>query len=79
MCSPSRAFANDDENVMHLTVVERWAEFLDPVDDEGVRVVGVQRDRVRDLFAAVPNMGIVTRVLPPVWFGTSVTVGNKRQ
>jgi hypothetical protein len=52
------AFADDDENVMHLTPVDRWAEFLDRVDDEAVRVVGVQRDRVRDLFAAVPNMGL---------------------
>ena len=58
------AFA-DDENVMHLTLLDGCAEFLDRIDDEAVRVVGVQRDRMHDLFAAVPNMGLVTRALPP--------------
>ena len=61
----TRAFADDDVNVVHLTVIDRSAERLDRVDDDGVRVVGVQRDRVRDLVFAVPNMGSVTRVLPP--------------
>ena len=62
-----RAFADDDENVVHLTpcVVAPWAELFDRVDDEGVRVVGVQRDRVRDLVAAGPNMGFGHKVLPP--------------
>jgi hypothetical protein len=51
------AFADDDEHVMHLTPVDQWAEFLDRVDDEAGRGVGVQRDRVRDRFAAVPKYG----------------------
>ena len=50
------AFADDDENVVDLTLVERWAEFLDRVDDEGVRVVGVQRNHGRYLFFVAPNM-----------------------
>src|ERR1700754_3087910 len=40
-------------------VVARWAEVLDRVSDDGVGVVGVQRDRVRDLFAAVPHATVV--------------------
>ena len=63
--SATRAFADDDENVVDLTLVERWAEFLDRVDDEGVRVVGVQRNYGRDLVFAVPNMGFGHKVLLP--------------
>ena len=33
------AFADDDENVVHLTVVEPCAALLDPGGDEAVRVV----------------------------------------
>ena len=65
----TRAFADDDENVVHLTPQwsNRWAALLDPGDDEGVRGGGVQRfqHRLRDLVFAVPNMGSVTRVLRP--------------
>ena len=43
------AFADDDENVVHLTVVEPCPEVIDRGGDEGVRVVGVQRDHGRDL------------------------------
>ena len=60
--SATPAFAGDDENVVHLTVLSAlvglWAELRDRVDDDGVRGGGVQPpDRVRDLSAAVLNMG----------------------
>ena len=35
------AFVDDDENVVDLTLVARWAELLHRVDGEGVRVLGV--------------------------------------
>ncbi len=58
-------------------VTARWAEVLDRVGDEGVGVVGVQRNRVRDLVAAVPNMGFGHKGSPAlVSFGVPVTIGN---
>jgi hypothetical protein len=58
------AFADDDENVVDLTLVVRWAEFLDRVDDEGVRVVGVQRNHGRYLVFVAPNMVLLHRAFP---------------
>ena len=61
--SATRAFAGDDENVMHLTLLSAlvglWAEPRDRVDDDGVRGGGVQlgvQHRLRDLVFAAPNM-----------------------
>ena len=42
-------FADDDENVVHLTVVEPCPAPLDPGGDGAVRVGGQQPDRGRDL------------------------------
>jgi hypothetical protein len=41
-----RAFADNDENVVHLiaAVVEQCPALFDPDGDEAVRVRGVQRD-----------------------------------
>ena len=36
------ACADDDENVVHLVLIERRADCLDLVDDELARVVGVR-------------------------------------
>ena len=62
-----RAFADDDENVVHLMVIDRSAELLDRVDDDGVRggcvQLGVQH-RLRDLVFAVPNMRFGHKGLP---------------
>jgi hypothetical protein len=72
-------FADDDEHVMHLTPVDRWAEFLDRVNDEAVRVVGVQRDRMRNRFAAVPNMGLGHKGSPAWCRVMHATIGKKWQ
>ena len=76
MCSPSAAFADDDENVVHLTVLSAlvglWAELRDRVDDDGVRGGGVQlgvQHRLRDLVFAVPNMGFGHKG-SPAWCGS---------
>ena len=64
----TRAFADDDVNVVHLTVVERWAERLDRVDDDGVRGGGVQLGASTACaiwFLLYPTWGSVTRVLRP--------------
>ena len=67
-----RAFAGDDENVVHLTVLSAlvglWAEPRDRVDDDGVRGSGVQH-RLRDLVFAVPNIGFGHKG-SPVWCGS---------
>ena len=63
-----RAIADDDVNVVHLTVIDRSAERLDRVDDDGVGGGGVQfgvRHRLRDLVFAVPNIVFGHKGLPP--------------
>ena len=68
--SATPAFADDDENVVHLTVIDRSAERLDRVDDDGVRggcvQLGVQH-RLRDLVFAVPNMRFGRSQGSPAW------------
>ena len=56
------AFADDDEDVVHLTVVDPWPALLDPGGHEAVRVI-VERVRVRGLVAAETNMGLRHEVL----------------
>src|SRR6478672_10134208 len=70
--SATRAFAGDDENVVHLTVLSAlvglWAEPRDRVDDDGVRGSGVQlgvHHRCAIWSLLHPTWGSVTRVLPP--------------
>ncbi len=66
------AFAGDDVNVVHLTVIDRSAEPLDRVDDDGVRGGGVPlgvQHRLRDLVFAVPNMGFGHKG-SPAWCGS---------
>ena len=47
-------------------VVEPWAELLDRVDDEAVRVGGVQLETACAIWSLLdPKWGSVTRVLPP--------------
>ena len=66
--SATRAFAGDDENVVHLTVLSAlvglWAEPRDRVDDDVGHGSGVQH-RLRDLVFAVPNMGFGHKVFLP--------------
>ena len=67
-----RAIADDDVNVVHLTVIDRSAERLDRVDDDGVRGGGVQlgvQHRLRDLVFAAPNMGFGHKG-SPAWCGS---------
>jgi hypothetical protein len=67
-----RAFADDDENVVRLTVLSALvglrAELLDRVDDDGVRGGGVQH-RLRDLVFAALNMGFGHKG-SPAWSGS---------
>ena len=61
----TQAFADDDVNVVHLTVIDRSAERLDRVDDDGVR--GVVSSSVSTTACAIwsllhPTWGSVTRV-----------------
>ena len=74
--SATQAFAGDDENVVHLTVLSAlvglWAEPRDRVDDDGVRGSGVQlgvHHRLRDLVFAAPNMGFGHKG-SPAWCGS---------
>jgi hypothetical protein len=70
--SATQAFAGDDENVVHLTVLSAlvglWAEPRDRVDDDGVRGGGVPH-RLRDLVFAAPNMGFGHKG-SPAWCGS---------
>lgn len=73
------AFADDDENVVHLAVVEPCPALLDPGGGEAVRLGGVQRDGGRDLMAAVATVGFSHKgSLPSVGHAPAI-VGNKRQ
>ena len=64
----TRAFADDDVNVVHLTVIDRSAELRDRVDDDGVRGSGVQLgvSTACAIWSLLhQTWGSVTRVLPP--------------
>jgi len=74
--SATQAFAGDDENVVHLTVLSAvvglWAEPRDRVDDDGGRGSGVQlgvHHHLRDLVFAAPNMGFGHKGFS-AWYGS---------